>query len=148
MLAGFFDKGRAAGTMAQPTEDMLRVAVDEAMVCAESEGHTEAKANTEFCVQFLVDRFPGLGRAGALDAFMRLCFEKQTGLPDSGTWSPLPEPEDIEVDLPSRPAETRQRRSARDRTRLPLGERGEPLPVWSQPVHGLGLNRRSRRRGR
>lgn len=134
--------------MAQPTEDMLRAAVGEALVCAESEGHTEAKANTDYCVQFLMDRFPDLGRAGALSAFMRLCFQTLSDGPEDDAGAPLPASPAPQAEKPARPAKTRRRRSARNGTRLPLGPRGEPLPVWQQPLHALALNRRGKRRSR
>jgi hypothetical protein len=123
-------------------------AVDEAVVCAQSAGHTEPKANTEFCVSFLMDRFPELGRSDALSAFMRLCLEKLTGLPDgaAGYTSPRSVAPRAEKTLPT--TDDRQRRRSQAASKSPLGARGEPMPIWSRPLHSLALNRRYTKRSR
>ncbi len=51
---------------------MLRKAVHEAVVYAEADGRTDAIATTEYCVQFLLRRFPELDASAALNAYRRL----------------------------------------------------------------------------
>jgi len=62
---------RVVDTMPRPPEDVLQAAICDAMVHAQSEGHTEPKANTEYCVLYLLDRFPDLGASAAVGALWR-----------------------------------------------------------------------------
>jgi hypothetical protein len=134
--------------MAHPTEDMLRAAVDEALVCAQSEGHTEPKANTEFCVLFLINRFPELDRSDALSAYMRLCLENLTGMSGDAVDYASPRPVAPPTEKSLRSTEAGQHRHLQKALKSPLGARGEPMPVWSRPLHSLALNRRFTRRSR
>ena len=58
--------------MSQPQEYTLRNAVYEAVVNAEAAGRTDATATTEYCIQFLLRRFPELSASAALNAYRRL----------------------------------------------------------------------------
>lgn len=58
--------------VSQLQEYTLRNAVYKAIINAEADGQTEAIATTEYCVQFLLRRFPELKASAALSAYRRL----------------------------------------------------------------------------
>ncbi|HUT50769.1 MAG TPA: hypothetical protein VM325_15630 [Alphaproteobacteria bacterium] len=66
------EEGQVTDMTPRPAERILREAVYEAVVNAEADGHTEPIATTEYCVQFLLRRFPEMTAAAALNDFKRL----------------------------------------------------------------------------
>jgi hypothetical protein len=111
--------------MAHPTEDVLRADIHDAMVCAQSMGDTDPKANIEFCVLFLMSRHPELGPSAALGALLRFSLENQPVVPGAvaSSASSPPAAQQAKGSLPS--ADVRPVEYSKAAQRFREAERGE-----------------------